>query len=44
MVEDVLSSIKPLNREDTSLVTTGTILAVDDNKNNTDILKKRLEN
>ena len=43
MVEDVLSSIKPLNREDRSLVNTGTILAVDDNVNNTDILKKRLE-
>ena len=43
MVEDVLSSIKPLNKEDRSLVNTGTILAVDDNVNNTDILKKRLE-
>ena len=43
MVEDVLSSIRPLNREDKDLVKTGTILAIDDNVNNTDILKKRLE-
>ena len=43
MVEDVLSSIRPLDREDRGLVKTGTILAIDDNLNNTDILKKRLE-
>ena len=43
MVEDVLDSIRPLDREDKDLIKTGTILAVDDNLNNTDLLKKRLE-
>ncbi len=43
MVEDVIDSIKPLESGDKELIKTGVILAVDDNVNNTDILKKRLE-
>ena len=42
MVEDVIDSIKPLESGDKELIKTGVILAVDDNVNNTDLLKKRL--
>ncbi|MBT5733387.1 response regulator [bacterium] len=42
MVQDVLDSIIPLDQKDKKPKETGTILAVDDNKNNTDLLDKRL--
>jgi len=42
MVQDVLHSIIPLDKKDKKPKETGTILAVDDNKNNTDLLDKRL--
>ena len=42
MVQDVLDSIIPLDQKDKKPKEKGTILAVDDNKNNTDLLDKRL--
>ena len=43
MVQDVMESIEPLDKSDKMPEVVGTILAVDDNKNNTELLKKRLE-
>ena len=42
MVKDVLDSINPLGEDDKKPKVLGNILAVDDNKNNTDLLYKRL--
>ena len=38
-----MESIEPLDKSDKMPEVVGTILAVDDNKNNTELLKKRLE-
>lgn len=43
MVKDVLDSIQPLETGDYKKTITGQILVVDDNLNNTELLKKRLE-
>ena len=43
MVQDVMESIEPLDERDKKSGVLGKILAVDDNKNNTNLLKKRLE-
>tara|TARA_B100001250_G_scaffold414502_1_gene453305 strand:- start:9146 stop:10708 length:1563 start_codon:yes stop_codon:yes gene_type:complete len=43
LVEDVLASIKPISNKKNTKKVLGKVLAVDDNINNTDILKKRLE-
>ena len=43
MVKDVLDSIKPISNDSNIEHVIGNILAVDDNINNTDLLKKRLE-
>ena len=43
MVQDVMESIEPLDERDKKSGVIGKILAVDDNKNNTNLLKKRLE-
>ena len=43
MVQDVLDSIVPIDKNDKKPKELGVILAVDDNKNNTDLLEKRLE-
>ena len=42
MVRDVLDSINPINQSDKKTKESGNVLAVDDNKNNTDLLYKRL--
>ena len=42
MVRDVLDSIVPIDKNDKKPKELGVILAVDDNKNNTDLLEKRL--
>ena len=42
MVKDVLESIDPIDETDKKPKELGRILAVDDNKNNTDLLSKRL--
>ena len=43
LVQDVLDSIVPIDKNDKKPKELGVILAVDDNKNNTDLLEKRLE-
>ena len=43
LLEDVLKSIQPLDDGDKKSKILGTILAVDDNLNNTSLLKKRME-
>jgi len=43
MVKDVLDSIQPLESADYKKMVIGQILVVDDNINNTELLKKRLE-
>ena len=43
ILEDVLKSIQPLDKNDKKSKIFGRILAVDDNINNTSLLKKRLE-
>ena len=43
MVQDVMESIEPLDEMDKKPGVIGKIVAVDDNKNNTNLLKKRLE-
>ena len=42
MVKDVMDSIQPLGPGERKSKTTGSILVVDDNENNTELLKKRL--
>ena len=42
-IKSVLSSIQPLDKDEESDITTGSILVVDDNKNNTTLLTKRLK-
>ena len=42
MVQDVMDSIEPIEKSDKKPNVVGNVLAVDDNKNNTDLLKKRL--
>ena len=42
-IKSVLASIQPLDKGGRKKVTKGSILVVDDNKNNTTLLKKRLE-
>ncbi len=42
-IKSVLTSIQPINKEEEIKITKGTILVVDDNKNNTTLLKKRLQ-
>ena len=41
-IKSVLSSIQPIDKDEESDITTGSILVVDDNKNNTTLLQKRL--
>lgn len=43
LLDDVLKSIQPLDESDKKSKILGTILAVDDNLNNTSLLKKRME-
>ena len=43
MIKDVIDSIDPINPDEVKDRSFGTILAVDDNLNNTELLKKRLE-
>ena len=43
LLEDVLKSIQPLDENDKKSKISGKILAVDDNINNTSLLKKRME-
>ncbi|MBT5782354.1 MAG: response regulator [Candidatus Marinimicrobia bacterium] len=43
LLEDVLKSIQPLDKDDKKSKISGRILAVDDNINNTSLLKKRME-
>ena len=43
LVESVIGSIRPISKDKSKKIVTGKILAVDDNLNNTDILKKRLQ-
>ena len=43
MIKDVIDSIDPINPDEVKDRSFGTILAVDDNPNNTELLKKRLE-
>ena len=43
ILEDVLKSIQPLDKDDKKSKIFGKILAVDDNINNTSLLKKRME-
>ena len=43
LLEDVLNSIQPLDKNDKKSKISGRILAVDDNINNTSLLKKRME-
>ena len=42
-IKSVLTSIQPLNKDEEVKITKGSILVVDDNKNNTTLLKKRLQ-
>ncbi len=42
-IKSVLASIQPLDKGEKRKVTKGSILVVDDNKNNTTLIKKRLE-
>ncbi len=42
-IKSVLDSIQPLDKYEEKKITTGSILVVDDNKNNTALLKKRLQ-
>jgi len=42
-IKGVLTSIQPLNKDEKAKITSGSILVVDDNKNNTILLKKRLQ-
>ena len=42
-IKSVLESIKPIEENEDKIITNGKILVVDDNKNNTALLKKRLE-
>ena len=43
LVESVIGSIRPISKDKSQKIVTGKILAVDDNINNTNILKKRLQ-
>ena len=42
-IKSVLTSIQPLGKDEETKSVTGSILVVDDNKNNTTLLKKRLQ-
>ncbi|GIR89534.1 MAG: adenylate cyclase [Candidatus Neomarinimicrobiota bacterium] len=42
-IKSVLSSIQPLGEDEDAMTTNGSILVVDDNKNNTTLLQKRLQ-
>ncbi len=42
-IKSVLTSIQPLDKDEETKSVTGSILVVDDNKNNTTLLKKRLQ-
>ena len=42
-IKSALKSIKPIEENEDTIITNGRILVVDDNKNNTALLKKRLE-
>ena len=42
-IKSVLTSIQPLTKDEETKSVTGSILVVDDNKNNTTLLKKRLQ-
>ena len=42
-IKSVLSSIQPLSEDEDTRTTNGSILVVDDNKNNTTLLQKRLQ-
>ena len=42
-VKSVLNSIQPIDENEKTDITTGSILVVDDNKNNTTLLQKRLQ-
>jgi len=42
-IKSVLSSIQPFDKDEETSITNGSILVVDDNKNNTTLLQKRLE-
>ena len=42
-IKSVLTSIQPLAKDEETKIVTGSILVVDDNKNNTTLLKKRLQ-
>ena len=42
-IRSVLTSIQPIEKDEISKLSKGSILVVDDNKNNTDLLKKRLQ-
>ena len=42
-IKSVLTSIQPINKDEEVKITKGSILVVDDNKNNTTLLKKRLQ-
>ena len=42
-IKSVLSSIQPLSEDEDARTTNGSILVVDDNKNNTTLLQKRLQ-
>ncbi len=42
-IKSVLSSIQPIDKNEKTNITNGSILVVDDNKNNTSLLQKRLQ-
>ena len=42
-IKSVLTSIQPIDKEEETKITKGFILVVDDNRNNTTLLKKRLQ-
>ena len=42
MIQDVIDSIEPINANDKKEIAIGNILVVDDNPNNTELLRKRL--
>ena len=42
-IKSVLTSIQPIDKEEEMKITKGSILVVDDNENNTTLLKKRLQ-
>ena len=43
IIQEVMGSIKPIKGGEQKETSTGTVLVVDDNENNTDLLQKRLE-